>query len=216
MKTGEHYGIGANTAKGALVIFFGAICFASGYHNGWEDRAKKIAPAYPTNHSKTGVDAAKNSTPTVKPSQSRSSPLPPNHPPIPESDEHGHPSFDCRALKATVTQEDGTPSIDQLYTIRKNKEGDAISLKAIVVGAYYKILGTNWYHLCDAPRGQVLVVSSDQLVKQRTLVTVDGTLNVDFDLSGVYRFPLYIKDAQISGKGVKDKPKETPQGVMEL
>ena len=216
MKTGEHYGIGINTAKGALVIFFGAICFASGYHNGWEDRAKKIVPAYPANHSKTGVDSAKNTTPTVKPSQSRSSPLPPNHPPIPESDEHGHPSFDCRALKATVAQEDGTPSIDQLYVIRQKREGDMISLRAIVVGAYYKILGTNWYHLCDAPSGQVLVVSSDQLVKQRTLVTVDGKLNVDFDLSGVYRFPLYIKGAQISGKGVKDKPKEAPQGVMEL
>ena len=60
------------------------------------------------------------------------------------------------------------------------------------------------------------MVSSHQLVEQRSLIEVKGKLSVDFDLSGIYRFPLYIKDAALSGKGVKAGPKPTPKGVMKL
>ena len=213
MKTSEHYGIGINTAQVAVIMFFGAICFATGYHNGWQDRAVKLKPE--TALKQEGIPAEK--TPAVKPLNTLPSvPLPPNHPPIPESDQHGHPSFDCRALQAQVPQASDHSSIDQLFENRAEREGENISINAIVVGAYYKILGTNWYHLCDAPSGQVLVVSSNQLVDQRTLITVNGKLSVDFDLSGVYRFPLYIKDAKLSGDGVTARPEETPQGVIKL
>ena len=223
MKTNEHYGIGINTAKGAVVLFFGAICFATGYYSGWRDRAVKLKPqavqreAAQSSKKTSSNEHIPQQPPSVRPLNAIPlTPLPPNHPPVPESDEHGHPSFDCSALQAELPQPSGSLSISQLFSSRAKREGEHITLNAIVVGAFYKILGTNWYHLCDAPSGQVLVVSSDQLVEQRTAIKVSGQLSVDYDLSGVYRFPLYIKEAKLSGDGVQPKPEDTPKGVIKL
>lgn len=140
--------------------------------------------------------------------------LPQGHPRVPASDRQIHPTFDCRALKAAVPQNTDQLSITELLA-QKNTQNE-ISVNAFVIGAYYNILNTNWYHLCDAPDGQVLVVSSTQFAPQKSLITVKGSLLFDYNLSDLYRFPLYIKDAVLSGTQVRSIKPSLPPGVSEL
>ena len=128
MKTNEHYGIGINTAKGAVVLFFGAICFATGYYSGWRDRAVKLKPkaiareAAQSSEKASPPEHVPQTPPSVRPLNAIPlTPLPPNHPPVPESDEHGHPSFDCSALQAELPQPNGSLSIDNSLAVAPSR-----------------------------------------------------------------------------------------------
>lgn len=103
-----------------------------------------------------------------------------------------------------------------LFEDRARLEGQSVSVKALVVGVYPNILNLNWYHLCDAPTGQVLVVSSEQQAPIGSVVQVKGELKTDYDLKGIYRFPLFISEALISGHRVRTPPKAPPSGVIKL
>lgn len=158
--------------------------------------------------------------PAVRPLRARApQPLPQGHPQLPETDHRGHPSFDCSALKSPVPQSEGQATIAALLARQRDPHSGAqgeVSLHALVIGAYYGILGTNWYHLCDAPNGEVLVVSSHQLAPPKSLITVSGRPLFDYTLSDVYRFPIYIKEATLNGAQVSAPQPSLPLGLIEL
>ena len=79
-----------------------------------------------------------------------------------------------------------------------------------------EILGTNWYHLCDEPNGEVLVVSSRQRVPEGQLIEVSGRLKIEHEVGGVYRFPLFISEAALAGEAVEDALPATAPGVVNL
>jgi hypothetical protein len=60
------------------------------------------------------------------------------------------------------------------------------------------------------------VVSSAQRTEAQSLVKARGALSFDYVLSDVYRFPIYMKGAQLSGAQVQDREEARPQGVIEL
>ena len=141
--------------------------------------------------------------------------LPHGHPAIPQTDMHGHPTFDCSALTAPILKAKGDPMISELSKKDKLIQNE-VNLSAIVVHAYFGILGTNWYHLCDEPSGQVLIVSSDQHVSPKSLIKVRGSLLFDYNLKNIYRFPMYIEKAILRGDKVKTSNSIPPKGTIEL
>ena len=186
-----------------FAFFCGILAFFTGYQRGWKD------------HEQTDANISNNHH-AVEPLQQSFRPeLPLGHPPIPQTDLHGHPTFDCKSLKAGVPQKEDELTIAQL-TKNRDSSRTEVRVSAIVIEAYYGILGTNWYHLCDQPNGQVLVVSSDQLTPPKSLVNVRGTLQFDYNLSNVYRFPIYIESAILSGDQVKPALPSHPRGTIEL
>jgi len=187
------------------------------------ERATPSADAVGTSETHQGAEPTPSrpaepvtQSPSVAPKGPLSAPeLPQGHPAVPKTDQHGHPTFDCRSLKSPVPRPSGDPSIAELLASRHERQGE-VALHALVIGAYYGVLGTNWYHLCDVPNGEVLVVSSDQLASPKSLVTVRGSLLFDYNLRDVYRFPIYIKSATLSGSQVRSKRAPLPPGVTEL
>jgi len=195
----------------ALALSLAALAFLTGYQKGWEDHQERQRLSEADE-----VIAAQAQAPTVVPLRGRPTPpLPSGHPSVPQRDQRGHPSFDCRALKAPVPKAQGELTIAELLK-QKSEAGAEREVTAMVIGAYFGILGTNWYHLCDEPQGQVLVVSSAQRTEAQSLVKARGALSFDYVLSDVYRFPIYMKGAQLSGAQVQDREEARPQGVIEL
>ena len=187
-----------------LTFSFGVITFFSGYQRGWEDHQER--------QQISGVIRSQSIIPL------QSGPrlaLPEGHPRVPQVDRYGHPTFDCSTLKSSVPKAEGEPTIAMLSREKTSKPRE-VSLSAIVIGAYFGILGTNWYHLCDEPNGQVLVVSSDQLTPPKSIINARGSLLFDYNLSDIYRFPIYIKEARLSGAKVKNALPDHPKGVIEL
>ena len=108
-----------------------------------------------------------------------------------------------------------TLTLKSLHRDRDQLQGKSIKARALIVGVYPQIMGTNWYHLCDAPKGQVFVVSSSQVAPRGTVVHVEGELKLNHEVGGVYTFPLFVQEAKLEGDGVQDAS-QTPQGVMKL
>ena len=123
-----------------------------------------------------------------------------------------HPVFDCSMLRESVNSgEPGMTSIQRLAKDGKTFSNQPVAVHAIVVQAYPKIMGVNWFHLCDRPNGEVLVVSGDEWVEPGAEVIVRGTLSIDRNIGGAYQFPLYIENADLEGSTV-----QSPKGVQPL
>lgn len=208
-------GLARSTLYGMSIISIGAICFALGYFSGWRDRAQKYnVPDSSAVHSRRQM-SEKTDFPRVNPTQRERTHLPADHPPLPMVDQHGHPSFDCRDVQRPLEKTDKDLDLASLFKQRKAFKDQLVSIQALVVGVYPNILKRNWFHLCDVPTGQVLVISSEQQAPIGSIITAQGRLKVDYDLKGIYRFPLFIEDALISGDHVRS-PSVTPEGVVEL
>ena len=213
MNERTEFGLARSTLYGMSVISIGAICFALGYFSGWRDRAQKHGnQSHGSRHSQIQDEP---SIPRVSPTQGELPQLPAGHPPLPMADQHGHPSFDCRDVQRPLARTEEELSLAALYEKRMALKGEPIAIKALVVGVYPNILNRNWFHLCDAPTGQVLVISSVQQAPIGSMITARGQLKVDYDLKGIYRFPLFIEDATMSGDYVRS-PSLAPEGVVEL
>jgi hypothetical protein len=204
-----------------------ALSFVGGYLLGLQSPAPEAQAGPQAEESQTsGLEGSPNASPTqVKPhglsrDPSSLAPLPPNHPTIPQVDHNGHPTFDCSAIiRALPTpDEEDVLTLSRLHQDRAKLSGKPISARALVVNVYPKIMGTNWYHLCDAPGGQVFVVSSSQVAPRGSVVRVEGELKLNHEVGGVYTFPLFVEGAKLEGRDVKDAPEETqtPRGVMKL
>ena len=206
------FGFAKSTLYGASLILSCAVCFALGYLQGWEDRSHKLKATA------ENIDGLSDlpETPQVRPSQAQRLHLPPSHPPMPMVDQHGHPTFECRAIKTALPKTKNELNLNDLFSKRVELSKQKIKMKALVVGVYPNILDLNWFHLCDAPKGQVLVVSSKQQAEIGSIVQVEGLLEVDYDLKGIYQFPLFISEANLQGEYVTNPPEETPMGTFKL
>ena len=107
-------------------------------------------------------------------------------------------------------------NLKDLASKKDTLKGNEIKINALIVGAYYGILGTNWYHLCDAPDGEVLVISSPQKAEMGQSVEVSGTLQLNYEVKGAYTFPLFIERASMDGEGIAPLQPKLPEGSMAL
>ena len=120
--------------------------------------------------------------------------------PNPHVGQGQHPVFDCQGMTAPVEAPDaGFTAIGEL----ERKAGEAVVVRARVVQAFPRIMGVNWFHVCDAPGGKVLVASGNQWVPPGHVVTLRGVLSVDRNIGGAYVFPLYIENASLEGPAVE-------------
>ena len=122
----------------------------------------------------------------------------------------------CAPVARPLPKGDGALGIQQLAQQSERFQGNQVELEALIVGAYYGILGTNWYHLCDSPDGEVLVISSPQKAERGQRVTVSGALQLEYEVKGAYTFPLFIERASLEGEGILPLEPKLPEGSMSL
>ena len=202
------FGVNRNIIWSTGLVFVSSFAFTLGYDMGWRERGS---------HDSQSPTAEQNSTIVAPLGLGEHTPeLPPQQLPVPQVDRHGHPSFDCTRVIKSVPHVEGDQAISHLTQQRKELNGQSIKTSAVVVGVYPNIMGTNWYHLCDEPNGDVLVVSANFIAQPGEIVHVKGELKLDHEVGGVYRFPLFIGDAQLSGENVQPAKPQRPQGVVEL
>lgn len=141
-----------------------------------------------------------------------------SHSAIPNTDHHGHPTFNCAMIKKSLSHTDQKKALtlQDVHEQHTKLNGEMITIRAIVVGAYPNIMNTNWYHLCDAPRGKVFVVSSKQITGIGQVITAQGILKVNHQVGKIYTFPLFIESAKLEGKNVQDAPPSVSNGVMAM
>ena len=124
---------------------------------------------------------------------------------------HHHPSIDCQKYTGEVEPLSDSKKISALA---RDLEGSTVKVKAFVVGAFYDIMDTNWYQLCDTTRGDVLVVQSDVRIARKQVVTVTGQLTFDQQIARVYNFERLIVDGVFpDAKKLRRPP---PEGITEL
>ena len=123
-----------------------------------------------------------------------------------------HPSFDCSGLSLAVQSTSGKQvEIDDLADHAKDYENQSVKVRAVVIQAFPKIMGTNWFHLCDRPNGRVLVAASKDWARPGSEIVVSGTLSVDRNIGGAYLFPLLVENADLEGSTVEERPNHQPQ-----
>lgn len=122
-----------------------------------------------------------------------------------------HPSIDCQKYTGEIEPEADSKKIDSLG---KELEGETVKVKAFVVGAFYGIMNTNWYQLCDTTRGDVLVVQSDNRIARQQVVTVTGKITFDQQIARAYNFEKLIVDGVFPGAKKLRRP--PPEGITEL
>ena len=204
---------------GALLI---SLSFGAGYVIGQQnptlDALTRISSEINAEVASHLKRSSEDNSKKIKPhDQSALIPLPPNHPAIPQVDHRGHPTFDCSTMSKALPppDRDDVLTIKSLHQDREHLQGKSIKARALIVGVYPQIMGTNWYHLCDAPKGRVFVVSSSQVAPRGAIVHVEGELKLNHEVGGVYTFPLFVQEAKLEGDNVQDAS-QSPQGVMKL
>lgn len=136
-------------------------------------------------------------------------PQAPGHPanvvvPNPHVGQGQHPPFDCsKVVRPLGPPKDGLTDLKTLGENRSDLDGDTVAVRGLVVEAYPQIMGTNWFHVCDRPNGEVLVVSGQAWVEPGNEVEVRGRLSLNRNIGNAYVFPLYIEDGLIQGENVK-------------
>ena|GEM_PF-5734487 len=124
---------------------------------------------------------------------------------------HHHPSIDCQNYTGEV---EPVSDSKKIASLARDLEGRTVKVKAFVVGAFYDIMDTNWYQLCDTTRGDVLVVQSDSRIARKQVVTVTGQLTFDQQIARVYNFERLIVDGVFpKAKKLRRPP---PAGITEL
>ena len=65
-----------------------------------------------------------------------------------------HPSFDCTTMSEAIGPgPEGALSLAELSENKQEHEGRTILVKGKVIQAFPKIMGVNWFHVCDEPKG---------------------------------------------------------------
>jgi hypothetical protein len=124
----------------------------------------------------------------------------------------GHPTFDCTTMTTKVNRSKNTHvTIRALATQSESRSNKPVTVKAMVVNAFPNIMGVNWFHLCERPGGEVLVVSGTEWSAPGTEVIVRGILSVNRNVGGAYLFPLYIEGADLEGPHVKSSTDAVPK-----
>lgn len=131
-----------------------------------------------------------------------------------------HPSFNCARLRRAVPRPNeevaGRYPIGELSSKRAQLQGEEVRVNAVVVGVYPEILGKNWYQLCDEPEGEVLMITSTQRIQIGQLIEASGRLLVDYRVGEIYRFPIFISEATLTGEGVESTPLPSEEGTISL
>ena len=137
--------------------------------------------------------------------------------PNPHVGQGHHPTFDCSIMKTAVDPPaEGQTAIRMLAADGAKFENEAIEVRAVVVQAFPRIMGVNWFHLCERPNGEVLVASSAEWVEPGNLIVVRGKLSLNRNIGGAYVFPLFVEGADLEGDGVKAFAEPGPPSTFEL
>lgn len=125
-----------------------------------------------------------------------------------------HPSFDCSSLSRAVNSTfAGQITIGALAKDTNSYANQPIGVRKVMAQAFPKINGTNWFHFCDRPNGQVLVASSRQWADPGSEIVITATRSVNPNIGGAYLFPRLIEDANLDGPQGKEPKNEQPKPI---
>jgi len=96
----------------------------------------------------------------------------------------------------------GGRRIEELWSSRKDLEGQSVTVRGQVVKVNNNIMGRNWMHLRDGSGDEGkgthdLTVTAGSSAAIGDVVTVTGTVAVDKDFGAGYRYELIVEDATL-------------------
>jgi starvation-inducible outer membrane lipoprotein len=94
-------------------------------------------------------------------------------------------------------------TVAELYAQKTSLKGKKAVVRGKVVKVTNDVMDLNWVHLRDGSgdaktRDNDLTFTSTQTFKIGQLVTIAGTITLDKDLGGRYKFPILLEGALIS------------------
>ncbi|MBI4843195.1 MAG: DNA-binding protein [Nitrospirae bacterium] len=89
-------------------------------------------------------------------------------------------------------------TINELYQKKDTLNKKTVTVKGMVVKVSTGIMGKNWVHIQDGTAKDDLVVTTDTVPLEGSVVTVKGTLSKDKDFGAGYVYAVLIEDAAIS------------------
>lgn len=112
----------------------------------------------------------------------------------------GHSSGSPDARTDDISRPEGTLSVLDVHTRRKELAGTIVSVHGKVTKVNERIMGHNWIHLDDGTgteRELDITITSQQTAKVGDILTATGTVAVDEDFGYTYQYPVMIKDAAL-------------------
>jgi hypothetical protein len=130
----------------------------------------------------------------------RASQLPEGHPPIsgaPISGGNVKPTISLTGIKKAG---DGK-SIAEIYSDKSKLSGKKVKVRGRVVKYNGDIMGKNWIHIQDgtgSAGSNDLAVTSTAGTKVGDLILVNGTVAINKDFGGGYKYSVILEDAQLT------------------
>lgn len=123
--------------------------------------------------------------------------LPKGHPPLTGA---GAPAATTGPDLKNIKRADGGQTVAEIVTGKAKFGGKPIAVRGRVVKYNGGILGKNWLHLRDGSGAEGtndLTVTTMATPKVGDLVLVTGTLKLDRDFGGGYKYALIVEDAKV-------------------
>jgi hypothetical protein len=139
--------------------------------------------------------AAAGAAPSVKSGQ-----LPEGHPPISGGAAAGTDPLPIINLKG-IKKADGGKTIAEIYGDKAKLSGNKVKVRGRVVKYNGDIMGKNWLHIQDgsgSAGSNDLAVTSAAKTKVGDLVLVNGTVAINKDFGGGYKYVVIVEDAQVT------------------
>jgi hypothetical protein len=137
-----------------------------------------------------GVSPGASAAPSAK-----SGRLPEGHPPISGGDVK--PALNLSGIKKA----EGGKSIAEVYAEKAKLSAKKVNVRGRVVKYNGEIMGKNWIHIQDGT-GSVgsndLAVTTAATAKVGDLILVNGTVAINKDFGGGYKYSVIVEDAQVT------------------
>ena len=104
---------------------------------------------------------------------------------------------------------EGGVTVAEILSGKKDRQGQAVSVRAKVVKYNEQIMNRNWLHLQDgtgSTGANDLTVTTADKAKVGDTVLVKGTLVFDKDFGYGYKYKVILEDAKLTVEGGKTKP----------
>ena len=124
--------------------------------------------------------------------------LPEGHPPISGENDAGSepkPAVNLSGIKKA----EGGKSIAEVYADKAKLAGKKVKVRGRVVKYNAEIMGKNWLHIQDgtgAVGSNDLAVTTQAKTKVGDLVLVNGTVAINKDFGGGYKYSVIVEDAE--------------------
>ena len=142
-----------------------------------------------------GVSAAAGAGSAAKSGQ-----LPEGHPPISGGGAAGTEPLPTINLSG-IKKAEGGKSIAEIYADKAKLSGKKEKVRGRVVKYNSDIMGKNWIHIQDgtgSAGSNDLTVTSAKKTKVGDLIFVNGTVAINKDFGGGYKYVVIIEDAQVT------------------